>query len=90
MSKQGVTVVLGAQWGDEGKGKLSDILSQEADVCARCQVIDPCHAAHSTALLFFCSLRKRARDLSWIYRGSLSIRGKGRGIFCSFLFQSLI
>lgn len=38
MSTKGVTVVLGAQWGDEGKGKLSDILSQEADVCARCQV----------------------------------------------------
>lgn len=31
-----VTVVLGAQWGDEGKGKLVDILGAEADVCARC------------------------------------------------------
>ena len=31
-----VTVVLGAQWGDEGKGKLVDILSAEVDVCARC------------------------------------------------------
>ncbi|KAL1409131.1 Adenylosuccinate synthase [Vanrija albida] len=33
---QGVTVVLGSQWGDEGKGKLVDILAAEADVCARC------------------------------------------------------
>jgi adenylosuccinate synthase len=33
----GVTVVLGSQWGDEGKGKLVDILSEEADVCCRCQ-----------------------------------------------------
>lgn len=32
----GVTVVLGAQWGDEGKGKLVDVLAAEADVCARC------------------------------------------------------
>ncbi|KAJ3163949.1 hypothetical protein HDU88_006118 [Geranomyces variabilis] len=32
-----VTVVLGAQWGDEGKGKLVDILAQEIDVCCRCQ-----------------------------------------------------
>ncbi|GJE98965.1 adenylosuccinate synthetase [Phanerochaete sordida] len=32
----GVTVVLGAQWGDEGKGKLVDVLAGEADVCARC------------------------------------------------------
>jgi adenylosuccinate synthase len=27
---------LGAQWGDEGKGKLVDILAAEADICARC------------------------------------------------------
>jgi adenylosuccinate synthase len=26
---------LGAQWGDEGKGKLSDILAAEADLCCR-------------------------------------------------------
>mmetsp|Transcript_7997 Transcript_7997/g.17830 ORF Transcript_7997/g.17830 Transcript_7997/m.17830 type:complete len:520 (-) Transcript_7997:115-1674(-) len=32
---QGIDVVLGAQWGDEGKGKLVDILSQDYDVCAR-------------------------------------------------------
>lgn len=36
--KSGITVVLGGQWGDEGKGKLVDILAQEADVVARCQV----------------------------------------------------
>lgn len=30
-----VDVVLGAQWGDEGKGKLVDILSQKYDVVAR-------------------------------------------------------
>ena len=32
-----VTVVLGAQWGDEGKGKLTDLLCEEMDVVARCQ-----------------------------------------------------
>ncbi|KAF3166556.1 phosphoribosylaminoimidazole carboxylase ade2, variant 2 [Orbilia oligospora] len=37
MAEQGVTVVLGAQWGDEGKGKLVDILCDKADVVARCQ-----------------------------------------------------
>lgn len=31
-----MTVVLGTQWGDEGKGKLVDILSADMDVCARC------------------------------------------------------
>jgi adenylosuccinate synthase len=30
-----VTAVLGAQWGDEGKGKLVDILSADVDICAR-------------------------------------------------------
>ncbi|EGW32323.1 uncharacterized protein SPAPADRAFT_61399 [Spathaspora passalidarum NRRL Y-27907] len=30
-------VVLGAQWGDEGKGKLVDLLCDDIDVCARCQ-----------------------------------------------------
>ena len=28
--------MLGSQWGDEGKGKLVDILAAEMDVCARC------------------------------------------------------
>ncbi|CAG8803575.1 19750_t:CDS:10 [Cetraspora pellucida] len=36
ISDVGVTVVLGSQWGDEGKGKLVDLLAQEADICARC------------------------------------------------------
>lgn len=30
-----VTVVIGAQWGDEGKGKITDLLAKEADVCVR-------------------------------------------------------
>ncbi|TEB39573.1 AMPSase 1 [Coprinellus micaceus] len=33
---RGVTVVLGSQWGDEGKGKLVDVLAANVDVCARC------------------------------------------------------
>jgi adenylosuccinate synthase len=32
-----VTVVVGAQWGDEGKGKIVDWLSERADVIARFQ-----------------------------------------------------
>ncbi|XP_017885737.1 adenylosuccinate synthetase isoform X1 [Ceratina calcarata] len=32
-----VTVVLGAQWGDEGKGKVVDMLAIDADVVCRCQ-----------------------------------------------------
>ncbi len=32
-----VTVVIGSQWGDEGKGKVVDLLSEEVDVVARYQ-----------------------------------------------------
>ena len=32
-----IDVVLGAQWGDEGKGKVVDILCNDMDVCARAQ-----------------------------------------------------
>ncbi len=32
-----VTVVVGTQWGDEGKGKLVDLLSAQADLCMRFQ-----------------------------------------------------
>lgn len=32
-----VTVVIGSQWGDEGKGKIVDLLSSEVDIVARYQ-----------------------------------------------------
>jgi len=30
-----ICCVLGAQWGDEGKGKIVDILCHKFDICAR-------------------------------------------------------
>ena len=36
--QSGVSVVLGGQWGDEGKGKLVDMLALQADLVCRCQV----------------------------------------------------
>lgn len=36
-----VAVVLGTQWGDEGKGKLVDILAQKYEIVARAQVGRP-------------------------------------------------
>ncbi len=32
-----VTVIVGSQWGDEGKGKIVDLLSKDADIVARYQ-----------------------------------------------------
>jgi adenylosuccinate synthase len=34
-AKGKVDVIIGAQWGDEGKGKLVDCLSCKYDICAR-------------------------------------------------------
>ena len=39
-------VVIGTQWGDEGKGKITDFLSQDAEVIARYQGGD--NAGHTT------------------------------------------
>ena len=30
-------VILGTQWGDEGKGKITDLLAEEADLVVRFQ-----------------------------------------------------
>lgn len=35
MSSANLSVILGAQWGDEGKGKLVDILSEQFDIVVR-------------------------------------------------------
>ncbi|XP_045776285.1 adenylosuccinate synthetase [Maniola jurtina] len=37
MENNKVTVVLGAQWGDEGKGKVVDLLAVNSDIVCRCQ-----------------------------------------------------
>ena len=50
------TVVVGAQWGDEGKGKIIDILSQDVDWVVRYQggnnaghtVVNPAESSSST------------------------------------------
>ncbi|MFA4831739.1 MAG: adenylosuccinate synthetase, partial [Patescibacteria group bacterium] len=34
-TSRNLSVILGAQWGDEGKGKLVDILSENFDIVAR-------------------------------------------------------
>jgi len=41
----GNVVVLGAQWGDEGKAKIIDLLAESADCVVRCQ--GGCNAGHT-------------------------------------------
>lgn len=35
MSGKEIQSVIGLQWGDEGKGKLVDVLMKDADICMR-------------------------------------------------------
>ena len=47
--------MLGSQWGDEGKGKLVDILAQQYDVVARAQACTAlCRATVPTQALHLC------------------------------------
>ena len=46
-----VVVILGTQWGDEGKGKIVDLLCQGADVVCRCQV---CNVSQNRSLWLLC------------------------------------
>ena len=39
-----VKAVVGANWGDEGKGKITDMLAREADIIVRFQRELPCRA----------------------------------------------
>ncbi len=43
-----VTTIIGCQWGDEGKGKMVDFLSQEADIVVRVQ--GGANAGHTVVL----------------------------------------
>lgn len=52
--KGSVDVVLGAQWGDEGKGKLVDIVSSKYDICAR--VAGGSNAGHTIVVDVCCLL----------------------------------
>lgn len=52
-----VTVVLGAQWGDEGKGKVVDMLATEVDIVCRCQVSSVFPSSIIMAPFSFTSIR---------------------------------
>ncbi|EYB30230.1 hypothetical protein FG05_35193 [Fusarium graminearum] len=51
-----IKVILGAQWGDEGKGKLTDILAPEAQLCARAA------GGHNAPMEYPTGARKQTRN----------------------------
>ncbi len=66
-------VVIGAQWGDEGKGKIVDWLSERADVVVRFQ--GGHNAGHT--LVIDGKIYKLSLIPSGIVRGELSVIGNG-------------
>lgn len=51
MTSPCVSVVLGGQWGDEGKGKIVDVLARDADLVCRCQVCRNIFCSQKSALI---------------------------------------
>jgi adenylosuccinate synthase len=67
-------VVVGAQWGDEGKGKIVDWLSERADVIARFQ---GGHNAGHTLVVDGVTYKLHALPSGVVRRGKLSVIGNG-------------
>ncbi len=67
-------VVVGAQWGDEGKGKIVDWLSERADVVARFQ---GGHNAGHTLVIDGTVYKLHALPSGVVRKGKLSIIGNG-------------
>ncbi|MFV0513867.1 MAG: adenylosuccinate synthase [Jhaorihella sp.] len=67
-------VVVGAQWGDEGKGKIVDWLSERADVIARFQ---GGHNAGHTLVIDGVTFKLHALPSGVVRGGKLSVIGNG-------------
>ena len=69
-------VVVGSQWGDEGKGKIVDFLSDNADYCIRFQVGS--NAGHT--IIFGGNTYKLRLLPSGVLRGAKGVLGAGMAI----------
>lgn len=67
-------VVVGSQWGDEGKGKITDFLGEAADVIARTQGGDNAgHTIHAQGKI----LKLRLIPSGILYHDKISVIGNG-------------
>ncbi|KAF4532080.1 hypothetical protein B566_EDAN006174 [Ephemera danica] len=80
------TVVLGAQWGDEGKGKLVDLLATHSDIVCRCQGGN--NAGH-TVVVDGCEFDFHLLPSGIIQEGSKSLIGNGVVVHLPGLFEEL-
>lgn len=69
-----VTAIVGAQWGDEGKGKIIDILASKADVVVRAQGGN--NAGH-TVVVDGVTYKLRLIPSGILYKGTACVIGNG-------------
>jgi adenylosuccinate synthase len=81
-----LTVVVGAQWGDEGKGKIADLLAEHMDVVARYQGGN--NAGH-TLVIGEETYKLRLVPSGILYPGTLCILGNGCVIDPEVLIEEL-
>ena len=67
-------VVVGSQWGDEGKGKIVDWLSEQADIVVRFQ---GGHNAGHTLVIDGVTYKLSLLPSGVVRRGKLSVIGNG-------------
>ena len=98
-----VTIVLGTQFGDEGKGKLVDILTESAEICARSAggnnaghtiVVDGItydfHLLPSGQSIFFPFFKSRTdRDIGLVNPKTINLIGTGVVVHVPSLFTEL-
>ena len=72
------TVVIGAQWGDEGKAKITDILAEKADIIIRYQ--GGCNAGH-TVVADGKTFKFHLIPSGILYKGKTCIIGAGTVIY---------
>ena len=71
-------VVIGGQWGDEGKGKIADFLAEQADVIARATGGN--NAGH-TVVVKDTKFKFHLLPSGTIHKGKLNICGNGMVIY---------
>ena len=81
-----LTVVVGAQWGDEGKGKIVDLLAEHVDVVARYQGGN--NAGH-TLVIGDETYKLRLVPSGILYPGKLCLLGNGCVIDPEVLIEEL-
>ena len=81
-----VTAIVGANWGDEGKGKITDMLGEESDIIVRFQ--GGSNAGH-TIINNYCKFALHLLPSGVFYDHTTSIIGNGVALNIPYLFNEI-